>query len=115
MDISNFALKPTLVDIILDDKDIIENYGTSITFKMPEHLDVTTYFAFYRAQQSDDGAELNKVLQKIIRKSDGTSALKDGEFFPVDISVGAVLKISDQLGKSKAQAILVSVTATTVD
>lgn len=114
MDISNFAVKPTLVDIVLDDKDIVAAYGSPITFKMLDHLDITTYFAFYRAQQSDNGDDLNKVLQKIIRKADGTSALKDGEFFPVDISVGAVIKISEYLGKSKAQDTSTSKTETPV-
>lgn len=100
MDISKLAKKPQLVDLVINDADLVEKYGEEITFYMIDEMGIDTYFAFYRLQQEQKSEDLNKLLRKIILKSDGTPALGDEDVLPVDLTLAVLVKINDFLGKS---------------
>ena len=101
MDISQLAKKPKLVDLSVDDADIVEKYGEAISFYMIDEMGIDTYFAFYKLQREQDAEELNRLLRKIILKSDGKPALGEGEVLPVDLTLAVLVKINDFLGKSQ--------------
>jgi hypothetical protein len=103
MDISKFAKKPTLTKIVMDDQEVIEQYGETIEFHMLDQMSISTYFEFYRLQQEQDSDKLNDLLRKIVLKDDGTPALTEEEIFPVDLTLGLLVKINEFLGKSKAK------------
>jgi hypothetical protein len=103
MDIKSFAAKPKLEKLEIDDPEVVEAYGESITFYMIDQMDISTYFNFYKLQQSEDGSLLNALLRKIILKEDGKPVLDADEVFPVDITLAILVKINDHLGKSKAK------------
>lgn len=104
MDISRFAKKPVLTKIVMDEAEVIETYGEAIEFHMLDQMSISTYFEFYRLQQEQDSDKLNDLLRKIILKDDGTPALTADEIFPVDLTLGLLVKINDFLGKSKTKA-----------
>lgn len=104
MDISKFAKKPTLTKIVMDDAELVEAYGEAIEFHMLDQMSISTYFEFYRLQQEQDSDKLNDLIRKIILKEDGTPALEESEIFPVDLTLGLLVKINDFLGKSKTKA-----------
>jgi len=106
MDIKQFAKKPELMEIILDDEDLVKEYGDKITFYMKDFVDVNTYFNFYKAQSDKDGERLSLLLQKLILDKDGKSVLEDGDQFPVDITISALTKINECLGKSKTKSLI---------
>lgn len=87
----------------MDDQEIIETYGEAIEFHMLDQMSISTYFEFYRLQQEQDSEKLNDLLRKIVLKEDGTPALTEEEIFPVDLTLGLLVKINDFLGKSKAK------------
>lgn len=103
MDIGKLAKKPELVEIKLDDQDLIENYGEEITFWMKDHLDLSTYFDFYKFQQESTSEQLMATLRKIILNAEKQPAIADDEILPVDITLAVLVKINDQLGKSKTK------------
>jgi hypothetical protein len=103
MDIKQLAKKPQLVEIIIDDEDIVKTYGETITFYMMDFVNINTYFDFFKSQNEKDGETLNHLLKQIILKSDGTPALADEEGLPIDISIAALTKINETLGKSKTK------------
>lgn len=103
MDIGKVAKKPQLVEVLIDDEDIVNNYGESITFYMLDFVDINTYFDFFKSQSDKNGDNLNKLLRKIILKEDGTPALGDEEGLPIDISIAALTKINETLGKSRTK------------
>jgi hypothetical protein len=104
MDISKFAKKPTLTRIVMDDAEIVETYGEVIEFHMLDQMSISTYFEFYKLQQEENSNKLNDLIRKIILKEDGTPALADDEMFPVDLTLGLLVKINEFLGKSKTKA-----------
>jgi len=103
MDISTLAKKPELLKMTLDDEAIIKEYGEPIEFYMYDGVDIHTYFDFYRVQQEQSGAELNALMRKIIVNSEGQPVIQADEMLPVDIVFAALIKINENLGKSKTK------------
>ena len=103
MDIKAFAKKPQLIEIVLDDEGILESYGETIKFWMFDYVDISTYFDFFKSQRETDGEHLNVLLRKIILNEQGEPAIAEDEKLPVDISVAALTKINEALGKSRTK------------
>lgn len=104
MDISKFAKRPALTQLTIDDADTVATYGEAVDFYMLDQMSISTYFEFYRLQQEENSDKLNDLIRKIILKEDGTPALAEGEIFPVDLTLGLLVKINEFLGKSKTKA-----------
>lgn len=101
--ITELATKPQLIEIKLDDSDIIENYGEEISFWMKDHLDLSTYFDFYKFQRDSSSESLMNTLRKIILNAEGKPAIEEDQVLPIDITLAVMVKINDQLGKSKTK------------
>lgn len=105
MDIKSLARKPQLIEIVLDDAELVESYGEAIKFWMLDYVDISTYFDFFRSQGEGQGEELNTLLRKIILNAEGQPAIGADEALPIDISVAALTKINETLGKSKTKSL----------
>lgn len=103
MDLRTLAKKPNLTKVIIDDEDILKEYNEPIIFYMYDHIDIITYFEFYRSQSQNDSNTFNKVIQKIILDENGQNLLNEGEVLPVDITLSILGKINEVLGKSKTR------------
>jgi hypothetical protein len=103
--IEQYARKPELLEIILDDSDIIEEFGEEVIFYMKDYVDINTYFDFYQSQ-SQNGTGLNELLRKIILNKQGEPVLKEDQALPVKLAVGALAKINLNLGKSKTKSLM---------
>lgn len=105
MDISKFAKKPELIKMEINDEDIVSQYGDSISFYIYDNVDISTYFDFYKVQQQQDGVKLQELMRKIILKDDGTPALAADEMLPMDLTLAALVKINENLGKSNTKSL----------
>jgi hypothetical protein len=105
MDIKQFAKKPELVEIVLDSESILKEYNEPITFYMKDFVDINTYFGFFRSQNEKSGNDLNKLLAKLILNEQGEPVLGEDEAFPIDITIEALTKINETLGKSKTKSL----------
>ena len=103
MNINELAKKPQLEEVTLDDADLIETYGEPITFWMFDHVDINTYFDFYKYQSEQNGELLMSALRKIILNAEGKPAIDEETVLPVDVSLAALTKINEHLGKSRAK------------
>jgi hypothetical protein len=104
MDIKSLARKPELHEVIIDNEDIVKEYGEPITFWMYDHVDINTYFDFFRSQNNKDGQELNALMRRLILNREGQPTLSEDEALPVDISLAALTKINETLGKSRTKS-----------
>jgi len=103
MDISKFAKKPELVKITCDQEEILAEFGEAIDFWMWDNVDINTYFDFYKLQQSNEGEKLNALMRKLILNAEGQQILKEEEMFPISLTLAALVKIGENLGKSKTK------------
>lgn len=103
MELAKLAKKPQLIEVVIDDEEIIQEYGEAISFWMRDHLDIMTYFDFYRSQNVADTEQFNRVLSKILLNQEGNHILKEDEILPVDITLAILTRINQVLGKSKTK------------
>ena len=104
MDIKSLARKPQLVEITLDDKDLVDAYGDTITFWMKDYVDLNTYFEFFRVQNEKAGDELANLLRRLVLNKEGEPVLGPEDQLPIDITVSLLVKINETLGKSKPKS-----------
>jgi hypothetical protein len=103
MDIKQVARKPELVEVVLNEEHLVKEYGEPITFYMVDYVDINTYFDFFKSQSDKAGNELNSLMRKIILNKEGKPVLSEDEALPIDISIAALTKINETLGKSKTK------------
>lgn len=104
MNIKDFASKPELVEIVLDDKDLVEKYGEAITFHTFNIVRMSTYFDFFSARSNNEFAQLDKMMKAMILDDKGNRVLADDEDLPIDIAAAAINKIGEILGKPQSKA-----------
>lgn len=104
MNIKDYASKPQLVEIILDDKELVERYGEPITFHTFNIVRMSTYFDFFNARSNNEFSNLDKMMKSMILNSEGKQVLADDEDLPIDIAAAAINKIGEILGKPQSKA-----------
>jgi hypothetical protein len=105
MDISKLAKKPELIEVVLDDEDIVKEYSEPVVFYIYDSVDLHTYFDFYKVQQDQDGTKLTSLMRDLIKTAEGKPAVKADEMLPIDITMAALIKINELLGKSKPKSL----------
>jgi hypothetical protein len=100
MKIQDFKIKPQLVEITLDSIDLVEKYGEPITFHMYDHIDLTSYFKFFKAQGEADATVLNELIKNIILNDKGKPVIDVEHELPIDIFAASVVAVAEHLGKS---------------
>jgi hypothetical protein len=103
MNIKEFASKPELLEIILDDKDLVEKYGEPITFYTYNIVRMSTYFDFFNARSNNEFAQLDGMMKAMILDKNGKKVLADDEDLPIDIAAAAINKIGEILGKPQSK------------
>lgn len=104
MNIKDYASKPELIEIIIDDKDLVEKYGEPITFYAYNIVRMSTYFDFFNARSNNEFSNLDKMMKSMILDKDGKQVLADDEDLPIDIAAAAINKIGEILGKRLSKA-----------
>ena len=104
-DIKDFARKPELVRVELNNEDVIAEFGDSVIFYMKDYVDISTYFDFYRSQTDNPGG-LNSVLRKLVLNAEGQPVMGEDEALPATLAIGALSKISEVLGKLKTKSLM---------
>jgi hypothetical protein len=105
MDISKLTKKPQLTKIEISDKDIVDQYGDIVSFWIIDEMDISTYFNFYKLQQSQESNQLNELLRSLILKEDGMPAIASDEILPVNLTLAVLVAINDFLGKSNTKQV----------
>lgn len=98
MKLSELAAKPQLQEIIIDDNDIVEAYGDSLSFFVMDRLPIETYTKLASVKTEDPG-EMYNVIKDLILDEKGLPVMADGNVLPMDVMTAAVLKVTESLGK----------------
>lgn len=103
MDVKKLAQKPKLIRLEADTKEIMDTVGEPVVFWMREHLDLGTYFDFYKFQEDKNVNQLTEILRKLVLDEQGNQVIGDDEILPVEVTLGILFKINDYVGKPKAK------------
>ena len=85
MNIKEYASKPTLIKVIITDKEVVEKYKEEIEFYTYDIVPMSTYFEFFNARSNQEFDHLAKIMRKLILTEDGKPVLADDEDLPIDI------------------------------
>lgn len=103
MNIQQFAKKPELIKVSIEEDGIVETYGSPITFWIYDSIDINTYFDFFKSQADSDGAKLNELMRKLILNEQGEVCIPEDHILPVDISIASLTAINERLGKLRTK------------
>lgn len=98
MKLSAITSEPQLVEVKLDDKDIVKEYGESLTFYTWDRQPMDVFMRLANVDQKNT-AELINVVKNLILDETGTPILNDKNMLPTGVLMKAIAKVTEQLGK----------------
>ena len=98
MKLKELAAKPQLVEIIIDDEAIVEEYGDNLSFFIHDRLPIEKY-THLASLNTDDAGAMYQVIKDLILDEDGLPVMSDGNVLPLNVMNAAVLKVTENLGK----------------
>jgi len=98
MKLQELASKPQLKEIIIDDTEIVEKYGDSLTFYVQDRLPIEVYTKLASVKQDDPG-QMYHVIKDLILDEEGMPVMSEGNMLPMDVMTAAVIRVTDSLGK----------------
>lgn len=98
MKLSQITAEPKLIEISLDDKDIVKQYGEPLTFYTWDRQPMDVFMRLANLTDKNTG-ELVTVVKTLILDEDGKPILNDKNMLPTNVLLKAIAKVTEQLGK----------------
>ena len=100
MNITELAVKPSLVKVVLDDESIVEEYGEALEFFVWDRQPLEKFMRFAgKSITNEDMPELIAFTKTMILDSEGNEVMSDGKLLPTSIMTRCITKVMEQLGK----------------
>lgn len=101
MKIAELATEPKLLKVVLDDADIVEQYGDELEFWVWDRQPIEKFLKFAgKTITEDDLPELIAFTREMILDEDGQPVVREGKILPTLIMTRCITKVMEQLGKS---------------
>jgi hypothetical protein len=98
MKLTALASKPQLITVVLDDEEVIEQYGEAIEFYTWDKQPLDTYLSLASMDYNDQRAVMS-VVKTLILDENGKEIVNDDNVLPVAILLKAITKLTESLGK----------------
>jgi hypothetical protein len=100
MNITELAVKPSLVKVTLDDESIVEEYGEALEFFVWDRQPLEKFMRFAGKEiTNEDLPELIEFTKTMILDEEGNEVMSDGKLLPTSIMTRCITKVMQQLGK----------------
>tara|TARA_R100000664_G_C2758782_1_gene147995 strand:- start:4497 stop:4793 length:297 start_codon:yes stop_codon:yes gene_type:complete len=98
MKLSDLAAKPQLTEVLIENEDLVEKYGDSLSFFIQDRLPMETYTKLATVKTEDPGT-MYEIIKDLILDEHGHPVMADGNVLPMDVMTAAVEKVTESLGK----------------
>lgn len=98
MKINQIASKPQLIKIVLDDKDIVKEYGEPIEVWTWDRQPLETFMKLANSQGQDPSLIID-VVRTLILDEDGKQVIDGDKMLPTKVLLPLIQKIVETLGK----------------
>lgn len=98
MKLSQITCEPQLVEVVLDDKEIVEKYGENLVFYTWDRQPMDIFMRLANVDNKNI-AELIDIVKTLILDEKGKPILSDKHMLPTNVLMKAITKVTEQLGK----------------
>ena len=98
MKLSEICSQPQLVEITLDDKETVKQFGEPLVFHTWDRQPMEIFMRLANVDQKNTG-ELINVVKGLILDETGKPILTDKNMLPTSVLMKAIAKVTEQLGK----------------
>jgi len=98
MKLSQIAKEPVLIEIKLDDKDTVKEYGEPLVFYTWDRQPMDVFMRLANIDQKNTG-DLIEIVKTLILDEEGKQVLNDKNMLPTSVLMKAIQKVTEQLGK----------------
>jgi hypothetical protein len=98
MKLNQLAAKPQLTKFLLDDKDIVKEFGEPLEFYSYDRQPLDVFMRLANANQQDMGQMID-IVRTLILDEDGKQIITGDAMLPSKVLIACIAKIVDTLGK----------------
>lgn len=98
MKLSQISAEPILIEITIDDKETVKQFGEPVTFHTYDRQPIEVFTKLANITEKDIGTMI-EVVKTLILDEKGTPILSNKNMLPTGILMKAIAKVTDILGK----------------
>lgn len=98
MKLNQIAAKPKLITVVLDDEEVIKEFGEPVEFYTWDRQPLDTFMKLANANQQDQ-SQMIDIVRTLILDENGKQIIDGENMLPVNVLVKAIAKIVEKLGK----------------
>ena len=98
MKLTQITAKPKLVKMILDDEDIVKEYGEALEFWIYDRQPMDQFVRLAQ-MKPEDFQEMVAMVNGMVLDEDGSPVVKDELVLPTGIMTKVISKVVETLGK----------------
>lgn len=98
MKLSDLAKKPQLIEVTIDDADIVEEFGESITFWTYDRQPMDVFLKLASIDQKDTNSVIDAVRNLILDEA-GKPVIHGEVTLPTKIMMRVITTVVEKLGK----------------
>jgi len=98
MKLQQLKAKPQLIKLVLDDEDVVKQYGEPIEFWVYDRQSMDV-FVRLATVKPDNVGELFQLVNTMVLDEEGKPIITNEETLPMDVMGKVVQKVVERLGK----------------
>lgn len=98
MKLSDIVAEPQLVEITLDDKETVKQYGEPLVFYTWDRQPMDVFMRLANTENKDTSNIIN-IVKTLILNEDGKPILDEKNMLPTSVLMKAIAKVTENLGK----------------
>lgn len=98
MKLSQLAREPQLIKVVIDDQDIMTEYGEAIDFWTWDRQPMDTFMKM-AAVNPDDYSSIVSAVRGLVLDETGQPMLSDNSTLPTKVMLRVIAKVVEGLGK----------------
>lgn len=98
MNLSELTAEPSLIKVVINDKDTLKKYKEPLEFYTWDRQPVAMFMQLASIGEGD-GGKIVDIVKTLILDENGNQIITDKSILPTDIMMKAVTKVTEMLGK----------------
>jgi hypothetical protein len=99
MKLSQLSAEPQLVEVTIDDKDIIKEYGEPLVFYTWDRQPMEVFTKLANVGSEQDTGNIIDIVKNLILDENGKQIISNKNMLPSKVLMKAIGKVTDILGK----------------